>query len=541
MDAKLGKLLLLRFRGGLRQRFKELKTLRGMIFSLITLAVICLIITPSFDFDNAALNNLLDRPEPSQEQLTRFMPLGLFTAFLTTVFTSSGPSIYFSPSEINLLFCAPFTRQALLLYKMCFYTFGAFLSSLLIALLIPIPGYSYLATFLGIFLTFLFIQLLSTSVNILARLINKQVAYQSFRPFQMILLLVLVSALAGLIFNHSTGMVLLLDRIQASVIGSLIFAPFKVFVHILFAQSFFPDLIGWVLLALGMIALLISTIIFFDEYCYEASLTASFKRQERWNQIQRNGLVWARQPGRINSFRFLRIFDRVSPVTWWQFLRAFRCYSKPLSALFIAALLSGPVLVIACADISISTRIGMVFFIWVYFLPKTLVFDFRSDIDSLETLKTLPVSALKISMGQLIAPVILSSLIELVMLGSLATLLEGISYTLTISSMPFVLPFNLLLYGLENLFFLIFPAPLVPVGRVDFDFLGRNLVQFAVTSSLLIGGCSIPAISGLILIKQYGFSWTMAVLSAWLVLCAISLLTLPLNCWCFSRFKIVRS
>lgn len=540
MNAMLGKLLLLRFRGGLRQRLNELKTLRGTIFALITLAVICLIIVPTFDFDNAPLNNLLDRPEPSQEQIERFMPLGLFAAFLTTVFTSSGPSIYFSPSEINLLFCAPLKRQALLLYKMCFYAFGAFLSSLLIMFLVPISGYSSISTFLGIFLTFIFIQLLSTSVNILTRLITKRFACRSFRSIQILLLVVLVSAFVGLILNHSNSMALL-DWIQASVIGSLILAPFKVFVHIFLAQSLFPDLIGWVLVALGMIALLITSIIVFDEYSYEASLIASFKRQERWDQLRRSGLIGARQPGNINAFRFLRIFNLVSPLSWWQFLRAFRSYSKPLSALFIAALLSGPVLVIACADISLSTRIGIVFFIWVYFLPKTLVFDFRSDIDSMETLKTLPVSALKISMGQLITPVIFSSLIELLMLSSVATLLYGISYTLTISLMPFVLPFNLLLYGLENLFFLIFPAPLVPVGRVDFDFLGRNLVQFAITSSLLIGGCSISAITGLILMKQYGFSWTMAVIAAWLVLCIISLLTLPLNCWCFSRFNIVRS
>jgi hypothetical protein len=53
LDAVLVKLLLLRFRGGVRRRLQELKTLRGLLFLLVLLAVIALLMKQSILPENS--------------------------------------------------------------------------------------------------------------------------------------------------------------------------------------------------------------------------------------------------------------------------------------------------------------------------------------------------------------------------------------------------------------------------------------------------------------------------------------------------------
>ncbi|MGB5717771.1 MAG: hypothetical protein WBN81_11830, partial [Gammaproteobacteria bacterium] len=108
MDAMLIKLLRLRLRGGVRHRLQELRTLRGLLFMCVTIVVIVLLMKQTSLPANPLGGASYAGPEQLREQLARLMPAGLLAACLLTVFTSSGPAIHFSPSEINLLFSGPF-------------------------------------------------------------------------------------------------------------------------------------------------------------------------------------------------------------------------------------------------------------------------------------------------------------------------------------------------------------------------------------------------------------------------------------------------
>ena len=204
------------------------------------------------------------------------------------------------------------------------------------------------------------------------------------------------------------------------------------------------------------------------------------------------------------------------------------------------AILAGPLLVIAAADISMWSRIGFVFFIAVYVLPRTLVFDFRSDLEIMENFKVLPLRPWKLGAGQLVAPVLLTSLVELLLLSSVAVFLDGTAQAISVGMMPFLVPFNLLLYGLENLLFLLFPTPLVPVGRVDFDFLGRTMVEFMIKTMLLVGACALAASAGMRVLGMTERSWPAFAGVAWLSLALMALLMLPLLSWAFARFDVSR-
>jgi len=105
---------------------------------------------------------------------------------------------------------------------------------------------------------------------------------------------------------------------------------------------------------------------------------------------------------------------------------------------------------------------------------------------------------------------------------------------------PFLVPFNVLLYEIENLFFLLFPAPLVPVGRADYDFIGRTLAGCAITVTVLIGSCFLAAGAGYAAATATDLSWTAFVIVAWIFLALLASMTLPFLSWAFNRFVVSR-
>jgi len=540
LDVTLIKLLGLRFRGGVRHRLQELKTLRGLLFMCVTIAVIVLLMKQSSLPGNPLGGAIQAGPDQLREQFGRLMPVGLLAACLLTVFTSSGPAIHFSPSEINLLFSGPFSRRALLLYKICFYVFGALLSSLLITLLVPAFTHSLLATFLGAFLTLIFIQLFSAVIGLVSQLLTGYCYVPVRRSHVIILLAAVIAALVWYLASTANGLAGALTLFQSSLMGTLLLAPFTVFVHIFLAPSIYPDLLGWAVLGFAINAALLAVIILLDGHAYEASVAASLKLHKRWVRARRSGLLWGAQPVVVRSFRAPPLLGGVGPIAWRQLLTALRTSSKPVLVFLGVAMLAGPLLVIVAVDISMWSRIGFVFFVAVYVLPRTLVFDFRSDLDTMENFKALPLRPWKIGAGQLAAPVLLTSLVELLLLGSVAVFLDGTPRVISIGLMPFLVPFNLLLYGLENLLFLLFPTPLVPVGRVDFDFLGRTMVEFMVKTTILVGACALAAGAGMRMLDLTERSWPAVAGVAWLSLALIALLMLPLLSWAFNRFDISR-
>jgi hypothetical protein len=538
LDASLVKLLLLRLRGGIRLRLKELKTLRGLLFLLVTAAVIILVMKQSASPASSLENYFPAGSKQLREQTAQFMPMGLLAAYLLMVLISPSPALYFSPSEINLLFSGPFTRRALLLYKLCFYAFGALLSSLLVMLLVPASAYPLSATFLGAFLTMMFIQLLTVATGLLGQLPGRYIDRQVLRSLIIILTMLLVAVTGWYYADISKGLIDALAQFQSSTGGALILCPFKVFAHIFLAQSIFSDLLMWTMLGFAMNIGLIAAVILLDGYSCEASTAASLKLFKRWDHARRSGLLWGAQSLTSNSFMQPPMLKGIGPIAWRQILSSLRSSMKVLVVLPGMAALAGPLLVIASADISRLSLMGGVFFAAIFVLPRALVFDFRSDLEIMENFKALPLPAWKISIGQLATPVLLTSLIEWVLLGSAAILLDGHSRLLLFCISPFMLPFNMLLYGLENLFFLLFPAALVPIGRMDFDFLGRTMVGFVVTSSVLTGSCLLAVNMGQSAVTALGLTWPAFVIVAWLSLTLIALMTLPLLSWAFKRFDV---
>ena len=162
-------------------------------------------------------------------------------------------------------------------------------------------------------------------------------------------------------------------------------------------------------------------------------------------------------------------------------------------------------------------------------------FDFRGDLDHLAVLKGLPLRPLAVAAGQLIAPLALLSAIDLGVIALLAFWFSANPAVMQIAAMA-VVPFNLLLLGIENFFFLTFPLRLAGTGGLDFQQVGRgSVVLFARLIVLMIAAGISVGVAMLTSIIT-GPSPLPAALAGAVTLLCCGLATVPAVGWAFKRF-----
>jgi hypothetical protein len=153
-------------------------------------------------------------------------------------------------------------------------------------------------------------------------------------------------------------------------------------------------------------------------------------------------------------------------------------------------------------------------------------------------LKTLPLPAWKIAVGQLVTPVIFVSLIQTALVAVLFAI-YGKIWPLLLVVAFFALPFNLVLIGIDNFLFLLFPARTVPTTPGDFSHAGRQMLLFLGRMIGMTLALVLPAIFGGItyLIAKSVFA---AGAAAWFSLVMVSWVPIPFVAWAFKRFDVAR-
>ncbi len=103
MDPALCQLLMLRLRGGLRQRLLQLASLRGLLFSLAFGGGIWFLIVSNDSSITSLLGSAAQDQQAFSEQIITFLPLSMLGLSLLTVSMTTGPTFHFSPNEVNFL------------------------------------------------------------------------------------------------------------------------------------------------------------------------------------------------------------------------------------------------------------------------------------------------------------------------------------------------------------------------------------------------------------------------------------------------------
>jgi hypothetical protein len=165
-------------------------------------------------------------------------------------------------------------------------------------------------------------------------------------------------------------------------------------------------------------------------------------------------------------------------------------------------------------------------------------FDFRSDIDRMDLLKSLPVPAPALVIGELGVPVLMLSLAQGICLAVVAAIRSDATYLP--ESLLVLPPFNLLLVETEAILLLWFPIRIVPGATLAFTAMGRQfLLLFA---KMIVVGIAAGMVAGVGALAYFFLvpNWTVTFVVAWLTLAGFELALVPLVVLAFNQYDVAR-
>jgi hypothetical protein len=545
MDRALWFLLWLRLAGWFRRMGLNLRTVKGALLAVLGGGMLLLWL------GSLVISAFLPGQQPRSadpEQVRLYGPLILLAyCVLTSAFSAGERAVTFSPAEVNFLFTGPFSRRQLLLYKIV----GTFLTSLLTAVFLTLVLVRYASSLLtavtGLLLGMLFLQLFAMAAALIASVVGAQ-AYTRRRRIVLLVLLVLLAAgllQAGQSLSEGDAGSLL-RTLAESPTARIVLSPLRWFVETFTAEELWPDYVLYSLLSLLVDGVLVAIVLGLDAHYLEAAAAASEKTYARLQRLRTGGAAaaWGALSGKA---RFsLPDFPRlggVGPIAWRQMVTATRGLKGLLIfLLFLGLTMVWPIFTPATqttsssemANIYLSTLLGLC----VFALPMMLTFDFRGDVDRIDLLKTLPLASWRLTVGQILTPTILISLIQLVLVLLLHVIWGGLEHYL-IGVVVFALPVNFLLFAIENLVFLLFPTRQMAVTPGDFQVMGRHMLLF-IAKFLILGftfGTAFLAGTVAYLITN---DYYVAAAACWPIFVAVDLALIPLLAVAFKRFDVAR-
>lgn len=540
MDAALGQLLLLRLRGGLRQRLLQLASLRGMLFSLAFGVIIWFLITSNNSSGMGLLGSAaLDR-QAFGEQILTFLPLSMLGLSLLTVLMTTGPTFHFSPNEINFLFTGPFRRRDLILYKFAAYVAGVTLSSVFVTLLVPPQAGSALSVFFATLLTLVFVQLNSAVISMVGHALDSGRLARIRRAATALLCAIAAATIVYAWVTPGVGIIDILSEFRHSWVGTLVLIPYIVFAE-LFAASSVSELVLWALAAVLINAALLRAAIALDARTADRSLAENARLSSRWERIKQGGSFWATERTEVHSIRRAPVWGGLGAIAFRQALNALRNSFKLIVIFAGLAACIAPISLALGAPVAEAHTLMIVYIFVAFILPRNLVCDFRGDLSRMETYKTLPIAPWRICAGQLVVQTLLGYAITLIIITSALVFEERVTTQVALVLAAFALPLTFLIYAVENTVHLLFPTKLVAMGRADFEFLGRSIVEFIAKTIFVFTAIAVSVAVGLVTFRMLGGTWALPGLASWLTLTVIGLLTLVALQFAFRRFAVAET
>lgn len=541
MGRALWLLIGLQAKGWLRFLTRNLRSVRGALLAGIGLLV----------FLPWLLTKLLsgDQGFP-REGLLIYGPAFLIVYCLSNVLFSSGErAVYFTPAEVNFLFSGPFGRRQLLGYKIVYSLMVGLPTTLLMAVFIQVRGEWFPAAYVGLLEMFLFMQLFGMCINLVAVTLGTHL-YSRARKLFLAVVLVLAAVVALRAGGSPAGWKVgeWGPAFLASPVWQRVSVPLGWFFQAFVATRLLPGPDGEGLLVYAFLGALVDlglvgVVFALDAQYLEAAAASSARIYVRLQRLRgRNIDAGEGATGRRARFGIpdLPWWGGIGPIFWRQLTAALRGLGRVVVVLAIVGMVLVPVLLGGDLDTAALPFLLMGGVLWLtIFLTAVVPFDFRGDVDRIAVLKTLPLPAWRLAIGQLLTPVVLLSVMQWLALAGIAAA-SNVSERFVLACAAFALPFNFLLFGLENLLFLLFPTRLMAATPGDFQAIGRN-VLFLMGKMLGLGiVMSIALAVGFATWALTGYNVTAGLLAAWPVVALAGLALVPLIAFAFARFDVGR-
>ena len=531
MPIALLRLIVLHNRAMLRRALRGLRTARGAVFVALGAVLLTTWLT-SKSLGASATNDA--------EAVKAFFPMWLLSICLLNLLTSAGErAIAFTPPEIDFLFPGPFTRRQLLGYKLLKSAAGAAVTATLFSILFVRYVPSWPAGWLGIFGSLVFLQLFSMTIVLVGETVNEHIHARARVVAIAAMVVVLVISLVPVLrAGRARSFGELGTAWGSTSLGTIILAPFEIFGRIVSAEHLAPDALPWVLLAglvLGGLALIV---IGLDARGIEAAARAGERLHERMERIRRGGAI-SRSGARAGRLR-LPMFPRLAgagPIVWRQLTAAIRQSRAVMMLLLVLCVALGPVLYAAGASgegDTVALMVSIVFSMNTLF-ANALRFDFRGDLNHFEVLKSLPVRPVAIVVAQLTAPTLVLTLCQMALLLGAAVFLH-IEAGVLIAAAAIMAPLNALVFAIENLLFLWFPAQIWAASPGDVQGSARRMTVFLAKALILLLACTLAATVGLAAWIVAGKSIAAFVVATASILALETIALLPPMVVAFRRF-----
>lgn len=551
MDNALALLMWLRIRGRARRIWKSAKTTRGKVFFAIGMVMVGLWV---MGFIVGQFIGQGSEKTASPDSVALVM-------FAVTVFTclaSGAKELSFTPAEMDFLFPGPFTRKRLLLYRLSTTALGSLITALFFACWQGQHAASFLAAFIALYGLFIFGTLASIIVTLVRKALSDPGSAQAIRVGAWALVLGCIAGIIDMLRAvMSAGNPLSLQawhQAQNTISGRVILAPFQVLTCVFLAPQVWPNLLLWAGIALGMILLLLLFVLRLDAYFLESSLEVSLRMAAKLARAKRGSTFTRTRSGSVQgSLPMLPRLGGVGVIGWRQLTNAMRNFRGLLIFLFIMLVFSAPALWrIAKTGASAGDHVnaaGIVGFAvpWLlFFLPMMLRFDFRSDIEQMDVLKSLPLSPLAICTGQIIAPSLCLTLVIAVLMSILA-FVSPATQPILLLAFPYVPVAAALMFAIENMMFLLAPFRGSSVPHGDIQSMGRSVVVILIKFGILIltGGAA-AALGGVTYLLVHSVASVMSVeksvalvpmfIVVWITLLAAIYIVLRIAARLFARY-----
>ena len=512
-----------------------------VVLGLLIINWIGFLIATPFLMSNAA-------PTPMPIWLERFGPAGLAAISLLVLLTSTGESkLYFSPAEIDFLFAGPYTRRQLIGYKLCLVLLSTTFSAVIFGLLGLSRATLIGSSFLGAWLTLLFFTLAQMVFGLAVSTLGALVWSRTRR---LILLALGIGLAAVIVANRSSlrpnDWLAFAQTIERSQITAVVLTPFGWFFRTYLARDL-GSLVSAALPALLMNLVLVGLVFALDAGSLEAAALASAQRLTKLQKALGGGgtlKLGGQRPGWFQG----RLpnppwWGGVGPNLWRQLLSAVGNPSRLLILfglfggvpyLFAVALRgnlhSEEILLAAAPSILVASTLV---------LSLLLAYDFRGDLDVMETLKMLPIRPGWIALGQVLTPAIFASLVQIsaavgLLVGSGGV--PGYPGVITLGLMV-LFPANLYFFVVENLLFLWFPSRLI-AGQFDGMAIVRQLLLLVAKGLAMGFGFSLAAGVGAGIYFLFGRQPIAALGAVWVTLAGLALALIPLLGLAFRKFDL---
>ncbi|MFK7817594.1 MAG: putative ABC exporter domain-containing protein [Planctomycetaceae bacterium] len=459
--------------------------------------------------------------------------LVIATMLIANLLFGNSEGIAFKPAEVEFLFPSPIPRRQLLIYRIISTALITLPSSIFIGIGFKSRAPMFVGVCVGAWLSFLFLALALIVWQQAAGILGQSLVGRSKKGLAVVLGVIVVAAIA----TGAMSMQVSLDNATTfakSSFGQKVLAPFLPFSSVVAAESL-PEMARSAGVCVAILVGLVFVILRLDLNHTEASVAASQRVAKRVSDARRGQMAFNKGNAFLSGLSVPKLprMRGAGPIAWHQLTALLRSAG---SLTFFILIVGGAVTLPMTMNNSVDPKqlLVTVVMLSVFMLPQFIQYDFRSELDRMSVLKSLPVHPIAICLGELLAPIIAILTVQAALL-CLALGIGGTDIRLIGVIAIFAIPADFLIYAVENFVFLLFPFRMGPGGEQGL----QNMVRVMITMVLkmLLIGVFAGLAGGLGALCYYlSESQVLAFAVGWIITLLSCAALLPGLAWAFQRF-----